>query len=159
MQRIDALLADVVSIVLKRSEPKAAPPHTIFTDGSCHPNPGPAGYGMLIQDGDGQVVHDASVPLGKATSNEAEYAGVINGLRTALSLGIDNALLKSDSQLVLKQINGEYKCKDDKLQLLLAEVRNLTKHFKKIRFTHVPGKDNPAHELAEAAYKQAKEED
>jgi ribonuclease HI len=165
-QRIDALVADVAHLFLHQElvevEPQTLtpkePPVTIYTDGSCHPNPGPAGYGVVILDSKGEHLYDCSVPLVKCTNNEAEYAGVINGMKMALERGERHAVLKSDSQLVIKQITGEFKCKEKKLQPLLDEAQRAVQEFEEIKFVHIRGKDNPAHEPAEAAYREAKAE-
>jgi ribonuclease HI len=113
----------------------------IFTDGGARGNPGPAASAAVV---DGK---DFSEFIGEATNNVAEYRGLLLGLKSALKLvGKKNSEteleIKMDSELVVKQLRGEYKIKNQDLKLLAAEVLPLVNKFKKVSFSHVPREEN-----------------
>ncbi len=119
---------------------------TIFADGGSRGNPGPAGAGAIVRDEKGAVVAEISEFLGHTTNNVAEYTGILSALETLLSLmGSDGrgeasdavVVVKMDSLLVVKQMNGEYKIKHPNLTPLAARVKALTKEFKSVSFAHV----------------------
>lgn len=120
---------------------------TIHTDGGSRGNPGPAACAFVVER-NGEVIFKGSKYLGKVTNNFAEYSGVVLALEWFLSspfinseLSIINFIL--DSELVVRQLNGLYKVKDENLQKLFAEVKNLiTKNGKKVIFKNVPREEN-----------------
>ena len=90
----------------------------IFTDGAAEPNPGPAAIGATIKDEQGRLITTISQPIGRATNNQAEYRAIIAALEKAIRLGAKRVELKSDSELVVKQFNGEYRVKKAALKPL-----------------------------------------
>jgi ribonuclease HI len=115
---------------------------TIFADGGSRGNPGPAGAGAIVRDEKGTVVAEISEFLGVTTNNVAEYTGILSALETLLSLYTNDAseasvVVKMDSMLVVKQMNGEYKIKHPNLIPLAARVKELSKKFKSVSFAHV----------------------
>ena len=114
---------------------------SLFTDGACDFNnqhePVNAGIGFIIYDSDGSVQLKFSANVGKKTNNEAEYLAVIEGLLKCSELGIKNLNVFSDSELVIKQLNGLYKVKNERLKILNLEVRKIVSSFESISFKHV----------------------
>jgi ribonuclease HI len=118
---------------------------TIFADGGSRGNPGPAGSGAVVRDDKGKIVAEVSEFLGVTTNNVAEYTGILSALETLLSLvtadGKDaseaSVMVKMDSMLVVKQMNGEYKIKHPNLTPLAARVKELSRKFKSVSFAHV----------------------
>lgn len=117
---------------------------TIYTDGACEPNPGPAGIGIVVADELGRVISEISRGIGWATNNRAEYKAVIKGLEEAASLGAQHVEVRSDSELVVKQITGEYRVRNPTLKPLFEQVHRLTKGFQSFRIVHIPGEQNKA---------------
>jgi ribonuclease HI len=109
----------------------------IHTDGGARGNPGPAGLGVYITDPEGEVLMEHSRYLGEMTNNQAEYTAVIDALEHAHELGADEVDLFLDSELVVRQLSGEYRVKDQELAKLFIRVWNLKTGLKKVRFTHV----------------------
>ncbi len=114
----------------------------IHSDGGARGNPGPAGIGAIVNGEDGQVVAEISQFIGHATNNQAEYQALLAGLEKAVILGADTLDCFLDSELVVKQINREYKVKNKELAPLFLKVYNLTTKFKNIRFVHIPREQN-----------------
>jgi len=112
----------------------------IYTDGGARGNPGPAGIGAVIlsldQGKEGDALAKISNYIGETTNNQAEYKAVIAGLEKAVDLKADEVEVISDSELLVKQCNGEYKVKDPDLAQLFMKVWNLKQNFKKISFNH-----------------------
>ncbi|OGB90363.1 hypothetical protein A2625_05630 [candidate division WOR-1 bacterium RIFCSPHIGHO2_01_FULL_53_15] len=120
----------------------------IFTDGAARGNPGPAGIGVVIKKG-AETLLEISGYVGKTTNNVAEYVALIRGLEEALLLGAIEAEAHSDSELLVKQVNGEYKVKNEGLVPLAYQVRALTSKFKKFSISHRVREENKhADELA-----------
>lgn len=113
---------------------------TIFTDGASLGNPGPMGIGIAIYRGKLRI-EELSEYIGTGTNNIAEYTAVIRALETAHQLGEKEVHLKSDSQLVIKQLNGEYKVKDPKLKPLKRRIDELCKGLE-VHFEHIPREKN-----------------
>jgi len=109
----------------------------IYTDGGSRGNPGPAGIGVVIYDENKKVVSEVSEFLGVATNNQAEYKAVIAALKKVKELGGEELDFYLDSELVVKQLNREYKVKHQELAPLFLEIYNLSLSFKKITYTHV----------------------
>jgi ribonuclease HI len=114
----------------------------LFTDGGARGNPGPAGIGAIIQDSEGNVVAEISEYIGTATNNCAEYTALMKGLAKALALGCREIACFLDSELVVKQLHGQYKVKNKDLAKLFVQVHNLRLKFKKITFSFVPREKN-----------------
>jgi probable phosphoglycerate mutase len=105
-------------------------------DGGSRGNPGPAGYGVRIESEDGSVL-ELKAPLPVATNNVAEYNGLLAALRWAASSGIDALRIRSDSELLVKQMKGEYRVKNPGLQPLYDEARALARQIGRVTFEHV----------------------
>ncbi len=122
--------------------------YIIHTDGASKGNPGPASIGVVIANSAGVVLKEYSQALGKATNNVAEYQAVIFALKKIKALFGKKAaeqsdiLIKSDSKLLVKQLNGEFKLKDEKIQKLFIEIWNLRLDFKNVSFERIPREKN-----------------
>jgi len=128
----------------------------LYTDGGSRGNPGLAGYGAVLAESSGRVLREVSDYIGRATNNEAEYFALIAGLRLAIEHGAANLVIHSDSQLMIRQINGQYKVKSAKLKPLFAQVRALLSKIPAWRAQHVPREANArADELANEAMDRA----
>ena len=114
----------------------------IYTDGGARGNPGPAGCGVVIEDSDGRVIKKVKQYLGEQTNNFAEYSGVLLGLKEAQKLGAEEVEFLADSELVVKQLNGEYRVKNEELGKLFIKIYNLSHNFKKVSFKYVPREMN-----------------
>jgi ribonuclease HI len=109
----------------------------IYTDGASRGNPGPSSIGGSIVDAAGNEVHAISQRIGHATNNEAEYRAVIAALEAALGLGGEEVELRTDSELLERQLNGRYRVKNPRLIPLNNRVRALRDRFAKVRIVHV----------------------
>jgi probable phosphoglycerate mutase len=105
-------------------------------DGGARGNPGPAGYGVHIQRDDGTVV-ELKEAVGIATNNVAEYRGLLAALEWATRHGIETLHIKSDSDLLVKQMRGEYRVKHPGLQPLWEQARSLARRIRDVRYEHV----------------------
>ena len=114
----------------------------IFTDGGARGNPGPAGIGVVMMDEAGKIVATHKKYIGPATNNVAEYSAVILALEEAKKLGADELDFYLDSELVVKQIKGEYKVKNAALGKLFIKIYNLKHNFTKVSFHHIPREKN-----------------
>lgn len=129
----------------------------LHCDGASKGNPGPAGIGMVLETADGREVLAWGRAIGKATNNVAEYRALIAGLQQALELGVRRITVQSDSQLMVRQINGQYKVKNAGLQPLHAEAKSLLKRFDEWSIQHVPREENAhADSLADRHAKKGK---
>ena len=108
----------------------------MYTDGGSRGNPGPSAIGILICSEQGDILLEHSDTLGEATNNVAEYRALIEGLKRAKELGATELECFLDSELVVKQLKGQYRLKDYKMQKLFDEVQKFTHGFQKISFTH-----------------------
>jgi len=109
----------------------------LMVDGAARGNPGDAGCGAAIYDENGNVVKELSRYLGRATNNVAEYEALLMGLEALLQLGQKNIIVQSDSQLMVRQLNGEYRVKDEKLRALFDRAMRLLRQFDSYRILHV----------------------
>jgi len=114
----------------------------IHTDGASRGNPGEAGLGALIEDEDGQVLARLARYLGRATNNHAEYAALIDALKEALELGAGEVAVHADSELVVKQVKGEYRVKHPELKPMHAEVMGLLSRFEGYEIKYIPRERN-----------------
>lgn len=111
-------------------------------DGASSGNPGPAGIGMALYDESGDEIRAWGLPLGEETNNVAEYRALMAGLRRSLKLGIRRIQVLSDSQLMVRQINGQYKVRNERLQKLHAESMDLLEQFESWTVEHVDRDEN-----------------
>ena len=109
----------------------------IFTDGGSRGNPGPAAAGVVIKNKRGQKVFARGFYLGHATNNVAEYEGVLYALHQAKKLGATELVIHSDSELLVRQINGQYKVKNPRLKELYQSTRQLLAEFSGYQVKHV----------------------
>ncbi len=110
---------------------------TINTDGGARGNPGPAGIGVVIRGENNKILAGHEQYIGEATNNVAEYKALILALHEAEKIGATDLLINMDSELVVKQMKGQYKIKEPGLQLLAAEAFKLIKNFHSVNFNHV----------------------
>ena len=115
---------------------------TAYFDGGARGNPGPAGYGVFIVDDQGHPLAELSGALGIATNNVAEYNGLIAALEWAVGRGLTQLHVRGDSQLLIEQMRGNYKVKNEGLKPLHAEARQAAARVGAVRFESVPRDDN-----------------
>jgi ribonuclease HI len=109
----------------------------LFTDGGARGNPGPAAYGFVLESEDGTVLAAEGEAIGTATNNVAEYSGLIAGLRRALELHVPDVEVVSDSELMVKQMRGEYRVKNEALRELYDEATALARRLANVEYRHV----------------------
>lgn len=127
----------------------------IFCDGASKGNPGPAGIGVVIRNPDGFVVEKLSEYIGQQTNNQAEYHALILALEEARFHGAEEVDCFLDSELVAKQLKGEYKVKDRVIKSLFALAKSIVSRFKKVNFFHISREENEyADRLASEAIKE-----
>lgn len=118
----------------------------VWTDGGARGNPGPAGYGAVIEDGQGQTLAELAEYLGETTNNQAEYWGVIAALEKIQSLAAGEPAVvhvRMDSELIVKQMNGIYKIKNEGLKPLYWKIREVIIALGgRVHFEHVPRREN-----------------
>ncbi len=124
----------------------------LFTDGGARGNPGPAAYGYVLESEDGHVLDARAEAIGITTNNVAEYSALVAGLEKAVELGVDELEVISDSELLVKQMRGEYKVKSLGLRLLWEEASGLADRIRSIRYTAVRREHN---ELADRLVNEA----
>ncbi|HVM35111.1 MAG TPA: ribonuclease HI family protein [Actinomycetota bacterium] len=125
------------------------------TDGGARGNPGPAGIGVVLIDEHGIVLDEVARSLGHQTNNVAEYEAVIAGLELAHENAVTDLVIRVDSELVVHQLNGEWKIKNDRLRQLAVKARGLMRGFEKVEIEHVPRAQNAR---ADALANQAMDE-
>ncbi|MDQ3070424.1 MAG: ribonuclease HI family protein [Acidobacteriota bacterium] len=109
----------------------------VWIDGGARGNPGPAGYGAHIEDPGGEVLAELHGGLGIATNNVAEYSGLLAALEWAVDQGYGEVHVRADSELLVKQMRGEYKVKNEGLKPLVARARLLCGKLDDVVFEHV----------------------
>ncbi|HXX31371.1 MAG TPA: ribonuclease HI family protein [Myxococcaceae bacterium] len=114
----------------------------VFSDGAARGNPGPAGAGAVLALPSGEVVERLGLYLGRQTNNHAEYMGAILGLKRARALGADEVELVTDSQLLIRQLAGQYRVRSPTLRPLYEEAHALLEAFQRHLLTHVPREEN-----------------
>jgi ribonuclease HI len=124
----------------------------LSTDGGARGNPGPAAYGYVLETGDGQVLAAHGEAIGHATNNVAEYSGLVAGLEKAAELGVRELEVVSDSELLVKQMRGEYRVKNEALRELWELANDLERRFAKVSYTAVKRAHN---ELADSLVNEA----
>ena len=126
--------------------------YIVHTDGAARGNPGPAAIGVVIEDEEGRTVYEASRALGIRTNNEAEYQALITALEYLKDVRPQEAEFRLDSELVVKQLSGQYRVKEPRLQALHGQVVMLLNVVPKYRIRHVRRDENArADELANEA--------
>jgi ribonuclease HI len=115
---------------------------TLFTDGGSRGNPGPAAYAFVLEAEDGTVLDARGETIGVATNNVAEYSALVAGLERAAEAGVDELEVVSDSELLVKQMRGEYKIKNRALQELSLEASRLARRVGKVTYRAVRREHN-----------------
>lgn len=124
----------------------------LYFDGGSRGNPGPAGAGVAISDAQGQPVYEAGFYLGRMTNNMAEYGGLLKGLEEVSRRGAKEVAIFADSELVVRQLNGDYRVKNEKLLPLYEAAIQHLRRLERWIIRHVPREQNSrADELANAA--------
>ena len=124
----------------------------LSTDGGARGNPGPAAFGYVLEAEDGHVLAAHGEAIGHATNNVAEYRGLVAGMTNAAELGVRELEVVSDSELLVKQMRGEYKVKNAALCDLWEQAGELERRFAKVRYTAVRRAHN---ELADRLVNEA----
>lgn len=116
----------------------------IYADGAARGNPGPAGIGVVIEDGRGRVLKEVSQFVGQKTNNQAEYMAVIQGLEEAAEYQADAVLIRLDSTLVVRQLKGEYNIESPLLKPLMSQVQELLARYRVAGIEHIEREYNRA---------------
>jgi ribonuclease HI len=124
----------------------------LFTDGGSRGNPGPAAYGYVLETDDGTVLAAHGEAIGVATNNVAEYRALVEGLRKAAELQVDELEVVSDSELLVHQMRGDYKVKNEALRELWLDANDLERKLGKVTYTAVRREHN---ELADRLVNEA----
>jgi ribonuclease HI len=124
----------------------------LSTDGGARGNPGPAAYAYVLEADDGTVLEARGQAIGIATNNVAEYRALVEGLRRAFEAGIDELEVVSDSELIVKQMRGEYRIKNETLRALAREAEALARQIGRVTYTAVRREHN---ELADRLVNEA----
>jgi ribonuclease HI len=109
----------------------------LFTDGGARGNPGPAAYGYVLEAEDGTMLASHGEYIGSATNNVAEYSGLVAGLRKAVELQVAEVEVVSDSELMVKQMRGEYRVKNEALREFFIEAGRLARQVGIVEYRHV----------------------
>ena len=124
----------------------------IYTDGGARGNPGPAATGVVIKNVEGKVVFKEARCIGETTNNQAEYQAAVFALEKAVEIGGTEIDFYSDSELIVKQLKGEYKVKNPELSKQFLKIWNLQNKFKSVKYNHVYRENN---KLADSLVNQA----
>ena len=124
----------------------------LFTDGGSRGNPGQAAFAYVLETDDGTVLAAHGERIGVATNNVAEYSGLIAGLRKAIELQVPEVEVISDSELLVKQMRGEYRVKNETLRTLSLEAARAARQLGKVEYRHVRRTEN---ELADRLVNEA----
>jgi len=114
----------------------------IFSDGGARGNPGPAAIAFVILSGTSQILMTKSRYIGLRTNNQAEYEALIAALESAVAFNAEEATCHLDSELIAKQLTGDYAVKNRELRKMWNKVQELKRHFKKVSFINVPRTNN-----------------
>jgi ribonuclease HI len=135
----------------------------VFSDGGARGNPGPAAIAFLIISENGQTLTTKSRYIGSRTNNQAEYEALIAALESVVALNAEEVSCHLDSELLVKQLTGEYAVKNRELRKMWNKVQELKRHFKKVSFINVPRTNNQiqkvdkiVNETLDAAYTASK---
>ena len=124
----------------------------LFTDGGSRGNPGPAAYAFVLEAEDGTVLDARGEAIGVATNNVAEYSALVAGLERAVEVGVTELEVVSDSELLVKQMRGEYRVKNRALQGLFLDASRLARKIHRVKYTAVRREHN---ELADSLVNEA----
>jgi probable phosphoglycerate mutase len=124
----------------------------LYADGGARGNPGPAAYGYVLEAEDGTILASEGRSIGVATNNVAEYRGLVAGLAKAVELSIPEIEVRLDSELIVKQMRGEYRVRNESLRTLSLEALRLARQLGHVDYQHVPRERN---ELADSLVNQA----
>ena len=124
----------------------------LWTDGGARGNPGPAAFAYVLEDESGSALAAHGEAIGVATNNVAEYRGLVAGLAKAVELGVEELEVVSDSELLVKQMRGEYRIKNEALGALAGEARNLARRLGAVTYRAVRREHN---ELADRLVNEA----
>ena len=113
-----------------------------YIDGGSRGNPGPAAAGVVIQDARGKRLYEGGFFLGEATNNVAEYRGLLAALKAAAKLKAATVTVMSDSELLVRQMNGQYRVRNDRLRPLFEDAQDLADQFESFIIRHVPREKN-----------------
>ena len=124
----------------------------LWTDGGARGNPGPAAFAYVLEAEDGTVLAAHGETIGVATNNVAEYSALVAGLERAADVGVEDLEVVSDSELLVKQMRGEYKVKNKALQELFLDASRLARRIQRVKYTAVRREHN---ELADSLVNEA----
>lgn len=134
-----------------------APPRNslvVYTDGAARPNPGAAAIGVVILDASGRLVARIQRHIGRATNNQAEYQALIAGLERAIELGAPEVEVRSDSELMVRQLNGLYRVRKTELKSLFERSIQLAREFAAFSCVYIPREQNLADALSKLGLRQ-----
>ena len=132
----------------------------LYVDGAASGNPGPAGAAAVLKDAQGETLLERAKAFGPATNNVAEYQGLLIGLELAAELKPDLLTIRSDSELLVRQVAGQYKVRAPHLKPLLRQVKRLLEPFACVEIEHIPrGQNAEADKLARKALEKSREVD
>ncbi|HLD51544.1 hypothetical protein A3K34_04300 [candidate division WWE3 bacterium RIFOXYC1_FULL_40_10] len=115
---------------------------TLFSDGGARGNPGPAAFGIVLKDENCETIFSSNRYLGTKTNNEAEYMGLIAGLMAGTDKGASEIICYLDSELIVKQLKGVYKVKNDRMKEFWKKAKELERDYKKVTYVHIPRTEN-----------------
>jgi ribonuclease HI len=124
----------------------------LWTDGGARGNPGPAAFAYVLETDDGTVLDARGEAIGVATNNVAEYSALVAGLSRAVEAGVSELEVRSDSELMVKQMRGEYRVKNRDLQSLFLDASRAAREIGRVTYTHVRREHN---ELADRLVNEA----
>lgn len=116
--------------------------HILFTDGGSRGNPGPGAAGAVLMTDTNEVINFTGKYFADTTNNNAEYQALLLGLKMAAKSGCSDLLCKLDSELVVKQLNGEYKIKDPNIKNIIERIKDQLLEFNTAKFVHIPREQN-----------------
>ena len=125
---------------------------TLWTDGGARGNPGPAAFAYVLEAEDGTVIDARGEAIGVATNNVAEYSALVAGLARAVEAGVRELEVRSDSELMVKQMRGEYRVKNRDLQSLFLDASRAAREIGQVTYVHVRREHN---ELADRLVNEA----
>lgn len=114
----------------------------LYTDGGSRGNPGPSGIGVIVLDAKRKKIKETSKYIGETTNNVAEYSALVCGLEEAAALGADEVVVYMDSELLAKQLNGEYRVKDENIKVLFMKALGILKNFGSFEIKHIAREKN-----------------
>ena len=115
---------------------------TLYTDGGSRGNPGPSGIGVIVLDSKKKKIKEVSRYIGLATNNIAEYSALVCGLEEASALGASDVVVFMDSELLAKQLSGEYRVKDGNIRPLFEKALGVLKNFNSFEIKHIDREKN-----------------